>query len=119
MKAVDTAMGPLKGDYLEIRNQWAAIILSRGDPRYGGIYMVSGDSEQRRLPSPESALAYALEVLSSAQARRHPPINRSVAPGPSTAEHEHIWLPPHDCGDDRCVRTGDIVCSICLDEKPK
>lgn len=73
MKTIDTAMGPEKGDYLEVANQWSRVILSRADPKFGDAYMVSGDCETRRLPTPEAAMNYVLEVMGLSQEGRHPP----------------------------------------------
>lgn len=74
----DTALGPVKGDYLEIANQWARVLIARGDRRYGGEFVLTGDGGNCRKPTLDAAMAHALEVLSAAQRRRIPTAERHM-----------------------------------------
>ena len=75
----DTALGPVRGDYLEVANQWARVLIARGDRRYGGEFVLTGDRGNIRKPTLDAAMAHALDVLSAAQRRRNPTAERLMA----------------------------------------
>ena len=72
----DTAMGPAKGVYLEIANQWARVLIARGDRRFGAEFVLTGSCKNCRIEPLEAAIAHALEVLSEAQRARKPTAER-------------------------------------------
>lgn len=83
------AIGPKKGDFLEVRNQWAAVLISRGDPNYGPLWMLNGDCTAQRLPTIGQALEIAFRILESAQKGRYPPTELASEPSPDSATEPH------------------------------
>lgn len=61
--SIKHAMGAAPGDELTIENQWAKVIIKRGENKRH-LMIVFGDCETREFGDPSAAMLYALNSLS-------------------------------------------------------